>query len=134
MSVLPKNTPQPTSAEEFLETLAQRLGAVQKGGWPDIERAERWFVQWWRSGGAVSTPSPYGWGFDFDFTPELEDGAEPPSGEDVERIMGKVVDDYVLSLHDEGGEGRTSMRQEKKTVREAKIKARMQRRVASGTA
>lgn len=81
----------------------------------------------------MSAPSPYGWGFDFDFTPELEHGAEPPVGEEIERIMGKVVDDYVLSLHNEGGEGRTSMRQEKKTVREAKIKARMQRRAASGT-
>jgi hypothetical protein len=134
MSVLPPNSPHPTNTEDFLNALARRLGAVQKGGWPDIERAERWFIQWWRNGGAVSAPSPSGWGFDFDFTPELGEGREPSSPEEIERFMGRVVDDYVLSLSKEGEGERVSFRQEKKTEREAKIKARMQRRTASRAA
>jgi hypothetical protein len=38
------------------------------------------------------------------------------------------VGDYVKSLRSEGGEDMVSLRQEKKAAREAKIKARMQRR------
>ncbi|KAJ1311687.1 hypothetical protein OPQ81_010161 [Rhizoctonia solani] len=127
MSVLPPSS-QPTTTDEFLECLATRLGALQKGGWPDLERAERWFVHWWRSGGAVDHPSPFGWGFDFDFTAQLSDEAQPPSEEEVEKLMGRVVDDYVETLRSEESEHRVSLRQEKKAAREAKIKARMQRR------
>lgn len=128
MSVLPSNSPQPTSAEEFLERLAQRLGAVQKGGWPDIERAERWFIHWWRGGGAVSTPSPFGWGLDFEFTSQLGNNTRPPAGPEIEKLMGNAVDNYVSLLHTEDRADRVSLRQEKKAAREAKIKARTQKR------
>ncbi|KAG8691963.1 Mitochondrial GTPase [Ceratobasidium sp. 423] len=126
MSVLPPSV-EPTTTEEFLEGLATRLGALQKGGWLDLERAERWFVHWWRSGGAAENPSPFGWGFDFDFTTRLCDGAHPPSEEEVGRLMESVVDDYVATLREENAD-RVSLRQEKKVAREAKIKARLQRR------
>ncbi|KAG9090610.1 Mitochondrial GTPase [Ceratobasidium sp. UAMH 11750] len=128
MSVLPPNSPRPENTEDFLDALARRLGAVQKGGSPDIERAERWFIQWWRNGDAVSAPSPYGWGLDFDFMSELGEGAKPPSGEEIEKIMDKLVDDYVSSLSEEREGERVSLRQEKKAEREAKTKALMQRR------
>ncbi|KAG8766273.1 Mitochondrial GTPase [Ceratobasidium sp. 428] len=130
MSVLPPDSPHPENAEDFLEALARRLGAVQKGGWPDVERAERWFIHWWRNGGAASASSPYGWGLDFDFTSEVE-GTEAPPTEEIERIMGKLVDNYVSSLSQERDGERVSLRQEKKAERDAKIKARIQRRTQS---
>ncbi|CAE6524168.1 unnamed protein product [Rhizoctonia solani] len=129
MSVLPPSSPEPTTTEEFLEGLATRLGALQKGGWLDLERAERWFVHWWRNGGAAENPSPFGWGFDFDFTTRLDDGARLPGEEDVVRMMGGVVDDYVATLRGEENGDRVSLRQEKKAARDAKIKARLQRRL-----
>ncbi|KAG8747204.1 Mitochondrial GTPase [Ceratobasidium sp. 414] len=131
MSVLPSNSPRPESTEDFLHALARRLGAVQKGGFLDLERAERWFIQWWRNGGAVPAPSPYGWGLDFSLMSELGEGAVPPSADEVEKIMGKLVDDYVLSLSEERVGERVSLRQEKRAEREAKVKARMQRRALS---
>ncbi|KDN42955.1 hypothetical protein RSAG8_06481, partial [Rhizoctonia solani AG-8 WAC10335] len=127
MSVLPPSSPEPTATDEFLESLATRLGALQKGGWLDLERAERWFVHWWRNGGAVDHPSPFGWGFDFDFTTRLGDEVQPPSEDEVGKLMESVVDDYVENLRSEN-EDRVSLRQEKKAAREVKIKARMQRR------
>ncbi|CAE6506850.1 unnamed protein product [Rhizoctonia solani] len=127
MSVLPPSSLEPMTTEEFLEGLATRLGALQKGGCLDLERAERWFIHWWRSGGAVQNPSPFGWGFDFDFTPRLGED-RPPCDEEIQRLMEGVVNDYVENLRDEGSENRVSLRQEKKAAREANIKARMQRR------
>ncbi|CUA77537.1 hypothetical protein RSOLAG22IIIB_02552 [Rhizoctonia solani] len=126
MSVIPSSA-KPKTPEDFLESLATRLGALQKGGWPDLERAERWFVHWWRNGGAVDHPTPFGWGFDFDFTSRLGDEARSPDKEEVERLMAGVVDDYVQSLRTED-EDKVSLRQEKKAAREAKIKVRMRRR------
>ncbi|CAE6420644.1 unnamed protein product [Rhizoctonia solani] len=126
MSVIPSSA-KPKTPEDFLESLATRLGALQKGGWPDLERAERWFVHWWRNGGAVDHPSPFGWGFDFDFTSRLGDEARSPDKQEVERLMAGVVDDYVQSLRSED-EDKVSLRQEKKAAREAKIKVRMRRR------
>ncbi|CAE7234254.1 unnamed protein product [Rhizoctonia solani] len=125
MSVLPPSSPEPTTTDQFIEGLATRLGALQKGGWLDLERAERWLIHWWRNGGAADHPSPFGWGFDFDFTNEL--GDEAPSEDEVERLMGNVVDNYVQILRGENEDG-VSLRQEKKAAREAKIKARIQRR------
>ncbi|QRV76060.1 50S ribosome-binding GTPase [Ceratobasidium sp. AG-Ba] len=131
MLVLPPNSPRPSDTHEFLDALARRLGAVQKGGWPDIERAERWFIQWWRDGGAVSASSPYGWGLDFDFSPEPGAVIEPPSREAAGATMGKQIDDYMLSLSKEKHGECISLRQEKKAEREAKIKARIARRAHS---
>ncbi|CAE6429093.1 unnamed protein product [Rhizoctonia solani] len=128
MSALPPSSPEPTTTDEFLEILATRLGALQKGGSLDVERAERWFVHWWRSGGAVEHPSPFGWGFDFDFTSQLGDGAQPPTEEEAAMLMENVVGEYAETLRSEEGADRVSLRQEKKAARETKIKARMQRR------
>lgn len=128
MSVLPREIAQPNNAEEFLYALTRRLGALQKGGLPDLERAERWFIHWWRNGGSVSTPSPFGWGLDFDFTPLLVGGALPPTKDQAEKLIERIVDDYVASISSEEGVNRLSLRQEKKAAREAKIKARAQRR------
>ncbi|CAE6463626.1 unnamed protein product [Rhizoctonia solani] len=131
MSVLPPSSPQPTTTEEFLEMLAARLGTLQKGGLLDLERAERWFVHWWRSGGGVEHPSPFGWGFDFDFTSQLGDRTQSPNEEGMETLMDRTVGDYVESLRSEGSDDRVSLRQEKKSAREAKIKARTQRRAST---
>jgi hypothetical protein len=128
MSVLPNNSAQPTTVEEFLDVLARRLGTLQKGGRPDLQRAERWFIHWWRKGGAVSTPAPFGWGLDFDFTSQLDSSAQPSDEEEIQKLMGYVVDDYVSSLHGAHESDRVSLRQEKKAARETKIKAWTHRR------
>ncbi|KAF8761755.1 P-loop containing nucleoside triphosphate hydrolase protein [Rhizoctonia solani] len=114
MSVLPPSSPQPTTTEEFLEMLAARLGTLQKGGLLDLERAERWFVHWWRSGGG-----------------QLGDRTQSPNEEGMETLMDRTVGDYVESLRSEGSDDRVSLRQEKKSAREAKIKARTQRRAST---
>ncbi|KAG8904104.1 Mitochondrial GTPase [Tulasnella sp. 403] len=69
LSILPTGAPQSPirSIEPFLELLSRRIGARLKGDEPDIQRTAKWFIKWWREGGAKSWPMTHGWGFDFDF-------------------------------------------------------------------
>ncbi|KAG8949997.1 Mitochondrial GTPase [Tulasnella sp. 424] len=81
LSLYPTSIPEaPTdSIEELLDILSHRLNARLRGGEPDIKRTAKWFLKWWREGGATKAPMTHGWGFDFDFRER-----KPRSPEDVD--------------------------------------------------
>jgi len=55
MTLLPPGTAKPSDVYEFLDSLATRLGMLQRGGERDLHRAAVWFVKWWREeGGLIS--------------------------------------------------------------------------------
>ncbi|KZS96259.1 P-loop containing nucleoside triphosphate hydrolase protein [Sistotremastrum niveocremeum HHB9708] len=79
--LLPKETNWDISPEDFLNTLAQRLGMLLKGGGTDTTRAAEWFVRWWREKGTGNSAAmrfpelseASGWGFDFDWSGSAPD-------------------------------------------------------------
>lgn len=131
LSLYPSNVPQiPTSSiEDFLDILSTRLGARLKGNEVDVQRTAKWFVKWWREGGALkATPPTHGWGFDFDFTGE---DLTAPLEEKMERRVARFVEEMRELAGEEGGSGfgtsvtreRQMERMEKKKLRDEKRKA-----------
>ncbi|KAJ7686692.1 P-loop containing nucleoside triphosphate hydrolase protein [Mycena rosella] len=58
LQLLPSGSPPIIDVEEFLESLARRMGMVKKGAAPDVRRAAVYFVRWWREeGGLISASS-----------------------------------------------------------------------------
>ncbi|KAG8790199.1 Mitochondrial GTPase, partial [Serendipita sp. 399] len=60
--------PPTDSIDVFLAELAQRMGYLRSGGVPDLQRAAKWFVEWWRVSGAkrdgLGGTASWGWGLD----------------------------------------------------------------------
>ncbi|KAG8850955.1 Mitochondrial GTPase [Serendipita sp. 411] len=97
--------PPTDSVESFLAELASRMGYLRPGGIPDLQRAAKWFVEWWRVsagkkedlGGSVS----WGWGLDCqweDYWSSIDSGSlavAPPQhmgeGEAVPVIQGEYL-------------------------------------------
>lgn len=137
LSLLPSTAPRiPIPAiEDLLQLLSARLGAKVKGGEDDTQRTAKWFVSWWREGGAKEVPQTHGWEFDFDYRrvpggDELEEGTQA-------QIVERRVDEYVeemKKLEGEGGGFGVSLTRERNLEREAKRKARDERRKAALTA
>ncbi|KAG8895982.1 Mitochondrial GTPase [Tulasnella sp. 408] len=151
LSLYPTSIPQaPTdSIEEFLDILSYRLNARLRGNEPDIQRTAKWFLKWWREGGATQAPMTHGWGFDFDFrvrkpqSPEDVDAERPidfvvdENGRDVlqegtlEEKMEREVNRYVKEVLETGENTRgfgTSVTRERQIERAEKRKARDEKR------
>ncbi|EJT99146.1 P-loop containing nucleoside triphosphate hydrolase protein [Dacryopinax primogenitus] len=90
----------------LLEALAQRLGRVRKGGFPNTNLAAIWLLDWFRKGGAGR------WTSDFESAGGLK-GVEETVRQWVEQGMGII------------GEGESSQNQE----RRKKIEERRQKRL-----
>ncbi|KAG8894844.1 Mitochondrial GTPase, partial [Tulasnella sp. 408] len=151
LSLYPASIPQaPTdSIEEFLDILSYRLNARLRGNEPDIQRTAKWFLKWWREGGATQSPMTHGWGFDFDFrvrkpqSPEDFDAERPTefvvdeNGREVlqegtlEEKMEREVNRYVKEVLETGENTRgfgTSVTRERQIERAEKRKARDEKR------
>ncbi|KAG9045911.1 Mitochondrial GTPase [Tulasnella sp. UAMH 9824] len=151
LSLYPPSIPQaPTeSIEEFLDILSYRLNARLRGNEPDIQRTAKWFLKWWREGGATQAPMTHGWGFDFDFrarkpqSPEEVDPERPiefvvdENGREVlqqgtlEEKMEREVSRYVKEVLETGENTRgfgTSVTRERQIERAEKRKARDEKR------
>jgi mitochondrial GTPase 1 len=115
-------TPPTDDVHDFLGLLALRLGMLQRGGIPDLVRAARWFVRWWREkGGALSTRST-GWGLDFEWrvaaNVDVSDAA-------VQAHMEECIERYVAEdAREEEEGGAISATQERKRIREDKLAKR----------
>lgn len=127
LHLYPSNVPKvPTdSVEQLLEILADRLGARLKGGEIDVQRTAKWFIKWWREGGARSAPMSHGWGFDFDWA----DGEEGTLEEKMERRVKVVKEELKTATEDGLGYG-VSATKEKNIVKEKKRKAINEKRKA----
>ncbi|KAG8993710.1 Mitochondrial GTPase [Tulasnella sp. JGI-2019a] len=143
LSLYPPNQPRtPTSSiEDFLDILSHRLNSLSKHGQTDTLRTAKWFLKWWREGGAVGHPQTNGWGFDFDFSDSdsmrwrglsLEEKVDAGVAKYVERMKlrkenssaaGNVVglDGYGVSATME----KKREREEVKRVRRAKSLAKL---------
>ena len=115
---------------------------LKRGGIPDYTRAAQWFVRWWRDEGglvaAAEAPAPLlprlstrrGWGFDLEW--DINDAGVPETEEDIQRHMGRRIDEYLVDL--EAEEGVVSSTQEKKRAKEemmAKRAAKMKVKLAA---
>jgi len=131
LSLYPSNAPPtPTSSiEEFLDLLSVRLNSLSKHGQTDTQRTAKWFIKWWREGGAVNYPQTHGWGFDFDFSNQVEGTLE----ERVDGVVTQYVERMRLRKETEGdgaiGYGVSTTR-EKKQEREEEKRARRAKRLA----
>jgi len=127
---MPTTSAKPTDdPEELLFLISKRLGAVKKGAEVDYERAARFFVKWWREGGAVSSEESNGWGFDFDFASraELADHLEWGLDEKID----KVVETFVEKMKNPDAEAGMSPTREKRIAQEEKKASREKRRQAA---
>lgn len=112
--------------------MAQRLGAQLKGGEIDTTRTAKWFLRWWREGGAVHSPATNGWGFDFGWEKDAPGTLE----EKMERHIGHFVETVVKPWQEEEGVNPgygTSVTKERKDERQAKKLARDNRRKAAAS-
>ncbi|KAF8326819.1 P-loop containing nucleoside triphosphate hydrolase protein [Cantharellus anzutake] len=140
--ILPDQGLQGVDTHAILERLANRLKAVQKGGFPDIDRAASYLVRWWRAGNHhrssdtrsslyypsnPPTPTPNlvrSWGFDFDFErpielkplPSLEDAGTDP----IQIAMNEVVQKYIEKMGDQGGIGMSVSMTKRNELKERK--------------
>lgn len=136
--------PQEVDPHSILEQLADRLKAVQRGGFLDTDRAASYLVRWWRAGNHLqqsdtnsprrSTRVARGWGFDFDFErpievkplPSLDDAEMDP----IQVAMDEEVRKYVKRMkeEDEGGIGISASMMRRNELRERKRKREENRR------
>ncbi|KAG9019016.1 Mitochondrial GTPase [Tulasnella sp. 427] len=151
LSLYPPSVPQtPTdSVEELLDILSHRLNARLKGGEPDIKRTAKWFLKWWREGGATKAPMSHGWGFDFnfrvrkpqsleEFDPEAsveyvvdENGHEVLQEGSLEEKMEREINRYVTEVLATGENTKgfgTSVTKERQIERAEKRRVREERR------
>ncbi|KAJ6494945.1 P-loop containing nucleoside triphosphate hydrolase protein [Mycena vulgaris] len=132
LQLLPSGSVPTIEIEEFLESLARRMGMVKKGANPDLRRAAVYFVKWWREeGGLISASSAlqiadasfqggtgafaHGWGFDL----EWEIRADEISGREhkllIQEKMEACIDRHLVNMeHEDLGENNVSATQRKK--------------------
>ncbi|KAJ7359266.1 P-loop containing nucleoside triphosphate hydrolase protein [Mycena albidolilacea] len=140
LQLLPPGAMPTIDIEEFLGTLAGRMGMVKKGAAPDVRRAATHFVRWWRAeGGLLSAASAlgvadpalaapgvdaaitHGWGFDLEWQLRAEEVAA--AGRDGDRghaalIQAKMeacIDAHLVEIErQEVNENNVSVTQRKK--------------------
>ena len=132
--------PQEVDPHSILEQMADRLKAVQRGGFLDTDRAASYLVRWWRAGNhlqqtGVSAPRvARGWGFDFDFERLVEVKPLPPLDEaemdPIQVAMDEEVRRYVERMKeaDEEGVGISASMMRRNELKERKRKREEKRK------
>ncbi|KAJ7666223.1 P-loop containing nucleoside triphosphate hydrolase protein [Mycena polygramma] len=135
LELLPPGAEPTVDIEEFLESLARRLGMVRKGANPDMRRAAFHFVRWWRAEGGLisassalqvadptftgaSTPAiTHGWGFDLEWQLRADEVAGKDPQALIQEKMEACIDHHVAdAARQELNEDNVSATQRKKIV------------------
>jgi hypothetical protein len=156
ISLLKESPPQPADIvndgpgpPEFdsylvLTAIAERIGAISRGGSLDLDRAARHLIRWWRAGGHMKggyearCKTVRGWGLDFEFDEEIPLGPLPrvkagPTGDATElgdplqARMEDIVGDFVEGLKRTGTGMGISATQQKKREREEKKRLKVEK-------
>lgn len=123
---------------------------IKRGAEPDVERAARWFIKWWRDSGGLAAAPPStmtpeiggndpimeAWGFDFQWTVTPEETKSAPSRQAlVQAKMEECIDNHLAKLEqEEDGENNLSITQKRKQAMiEVKAK-RKEKHLAKGKA
>ncbi|KAJ7512698.1 P-loop containing nucleoside triphosphate hydrolase protein [Mycena galericulata] len=144
LHLLPAGSLPTIDIEEFLESLARRMGMVRKGASPDIRRAAVYFVRWWREeGGLLSASSAlqladssfqigpsgmtHGWGFDLEWQIRPDEIIGGDHQLLIQEKMEACIDQYLDKLELEDlNETNVSATQRKKQLA---LKEQMQRKL-----
>jgi len=128
------------------------MGMIKRGAEPDIERAARWFIKWWREEGglaAAKPPAPLlasdlekdsavteGWGFDFQWQVTREDLETGNSRQSIiQQKMEDCIDNHLAQLeNEEEGENNLSITQKRKQAMLEIKEKRKQKHLAKGKA
>ncbi|TDL22835.1 P-loop containing nucleoside triphosphate hydrolase protein [Rickenella mellea] len=138
LSILPPRTPPTDDLTTFIDSLAQRLGMLRRGGERDHARAIRWFIHWWREKGCIeSAVAPTattstmailpptaeqvgGWGFDFAWRIRRGERTMGLSTEQlIQMEMERTISAYMQLADVEREAGEVSVTQEKKRAKAA---------------
>ncbi|KAK7039493.1 mitochondrial GTPase 1 [Favolaschia claudopus] len=132
LRLLPPDAAPTNSLEEFLESLARRMGMVQRGASPDLRRAASYFVRWWREeGGLISASSAlgvadppfqgsqtsftHGWGFDLEWQLRADEVAGRDPAVLIQEKMEACIDAHMIDAErQELDENNVSATQRKK--------------------
>ncbi|KAJ7100248.1 P-loop containing nucleoside triphosphate hydrolase protein [Mycena belliarum] len=115
LQLLPAGSDPTIDIDEFLETLAVRMGMVKKGAVPDLRRAAVYFVRWWRQeGGLLSATSAlqiadpafpgatgaitHGWGFDLEWQIRPDEIAGRDHAVVLQEKMEACIDQHVANV------------------------------------
>ncbi|KAF9519318.1 hypothetical protein BS47DRAFT_1324605 [Hydnum rufescens UP504] len=142
----PPPNPDPSKFDSYLVlgALAERIGAISRGGSLDLDRAARYLVRWWRAGGHVKDgydshcTTVRSWGLDFEFNEEVPLGPlqrveadlvgnANGSDDPLQARMDGIVGRFVEELKGTGSGLGISATQLKKREREEKKRVKVEK-------
>ncbi|KAJ7485340.1 P-loop containing nucleoside triphosphate hydrolase protein [Mycena latifolia] len=151
LQLLPSGSLPTIDIDEFLESLARRMGMVKKGARPDVRRAAVYFVRWWREeGGLISASSAlqiadpsflgatgaitHGWGFDLEWQIRADDISARDHGLLIQEKMEACIDRHLESMEredlDETNVSATQRKKQQVLQEKAERKAKYAKRSA----